>query len=199
MGRSRTERAKVQWARETSVDGREREGWRASGAVRWTDRRSVGAMESRPRCSTRDLENNVCVWATSVRRVCAAAGPRCRPGPGRRSSLPDPAPDAWVGLDFWWWWGGGGRGAALLMVGAEPRVRVGAWVFARGPGVVSADMRGPGKRNGGHQEAVIRGAAASPRGGACRVPRVPKVAAFLVSLLLYILGESIPFIRLISG
>lgn len=75
-------------------------------------------------------------------------------------------------------------GAPLLMVGAEPRVRVGAWVFARGPGAVSADMRGPDKRNGGHQDAVIRGAAASPRGGACRVPRLPKVAAFLVSLLL---------------
>lgn len=68
-----------------------------------------------------------------------------------------------------WGWTFGG-GAPLVMVGAEPRVRVGAWVFARGPGAVSADMRGPDKRNGGHQDAVIRGAAASPRGGACRVP-----------------------------
>lgn len=82
-------------------------------------------------------------------------------------------------------------GAPLLMVGAELRVRVGAWVFARGPGVVSADMCGPDKRNGGHQEAVIRGAAASPRGGACRVPRLPKVAAFLVSLLVYFFFETL--------
>jgi hypothetical protein len=50
--------------------------------------------------------------------------------------------------------------------------------------VVSADSGGPEERKGGHREAVIRAAAASPRRGPRSVPRLRIAAAFRILPLL---------------
>lgn len=68
----------------------------SGGVLDLSHRRSGRTTESRLRCSTRDLENNVCVWARSL-------ATRVRGGRSRRAGLRSRArtPDLWssAGVD----------------------------------------------------------------------------------------------------
>ena len=109
-------------------------------------RRSVRTTESRL-CATRDLENNVFVWAgpraTRVRvgrlRRCRLPDPLREPRSGRRRVV------AWLGARVLRARARRMRGWALFGVPCSGRPRPDA---ARRPGVVSADSCGPGAAGG---------------------------------------------------
>lgn len=150
-------------------------------------------MESRLRCcSPRDLENNVCVWATFPGHVCAAASPPSRPRPviSARCSACGPC-----GCRGFGWRGGlvvGGAGGACSGGRMAICARTG-----RGLGRQTWASGARGRASGGSDS---RGGSFSSPWDPPRAPRLRKLCRFprlllpLACLFWPVLVVGVPFL-----